>query len=687
MRTYGRDSRRRLSVLERRQLFDQAGGLCQRCGAPLGPDWHQAHLRPWTDGGATHLDNMEAWCPACNLGLGTTDKSIAIELREWQRQALPKILVQLYERGTATLHAAPGAGKTIFTGVVWKNLADQGLVERLVVVVPNTALVRQWSDSLSTSLGVHLDPAPHLGYLELDSTVGAVVTYGSLLNTARNHRGLLKATPTLVAFDEVHHLASDRSWGKAAMEMIQEQEELLAQAVLNTTGTLFRSRKDERIPTVRYREVEISGRPAIEADADYSVPATDLIVGKQLRPVDLLTCGSTVELVDLRQEEVIAGEVADISNAIVANAAHRRMIEDPIWIEGFARHMMQSLARQSQAIGENEPLKALWVARDIRTARLAQKIINRVAGEPRFAHLVVSDEPGALRVLRAAARADYSLAIVSVQMITEGFDCPHISTIAYAHNIKAPLYLTQMVARGMRLTKTEQSLGRPLPTHLLIPDVRELRQACAEVLVAKLHVLELDDDQRLPVDRPLTGDQTSSLTPRWQLTSVTAPRRGDVDVVGESDGTVTQEELAPWEEAFEALNVPVVFAPRAALAERRIRRQTLLREHLAPIQPPVATSVQTRSANPRDVSDAWRRKIDQCAKWWAVKGVTPPSPYEGVQFFQAAANEHAGIGKGERDRASSGQLMRVLEFMEEHIRDRCQAMGEERPAWLDGGTS
>lgn len=54
----------------------------------------------------------------------------------WQAEALPTILHRLDTTGTATLHAAPGAGKTAFAGMVFHVLREADLLAGLVVVVP-----------------------------------------------------------------------------------------------------------------------------------------------------------------------------------------------------------------------------------------------------------------------------------------------------------------------------------------------------------------------------------------------------------------------------------------------------------------------------------------------------------------------------------------------------------------------
>ena len=171
----GRDRRRRLTLADRRELALRSDGRCPRCKGLLGDDWHSAHLISWTHGGATTLDNAEAWCKACNLALGSVDVVAGyseVLLRGWQEQALAHIVERIYERGFATLHAAPGAGKTLFAGFTYMALRAMGRVERLMVVVPNTNLRGQWKRSLSNDLRIHLDDLPRDGWQELQGTVG-----------------------------------------------------------------------------------------------------------------------------------------------------------------------------------------------------------------------------------------------------------------------------------------------------------------------------------------------------------------------------------------------------------------------------------------------------------------------------------------------------------------------------------
>ena len=166
MASYGRDRRRRLTTEEMRLLYARANGLCQECGVELDANWHGAHLAAYATGGATQLDEMRAQCPKCNLGLGARDMEQVdgLRMRLWQQQAFEPIVERLWATGSATLHAAPGAGKTLFAAAVFRRLHDRALVNRLVIFVPNANLVEQTVEAYA-STGIHLDRKPRMGYL------------------------------------------------------------------------------------------------------------------------------------------------------------------------------------------------------------------------------------------------------------------------------------------------------------------------------------------------------------------------------------------------------------------------------------------------------------------------------------------------------------------------------------------
>lgn len=674
--SYGRDPRRRPTIDDRRLAYARADGRCQNCGTDLGADYHNAHLAAHTHGGATDPDNIEAWCADCNLGLGATDVEQVggLILRQWQAQALPIILRRLWQTGSATLHAAPGAGKTLFGGAVFQQLQNVGLAGRLLIVVPNLAIVDQWREALA-SMRIHLDTQPRDGVIEHPDTVGAVVTYHILPNSSAAQATRIERVPTLVILDEVHHVADNAAWGTAVRRMIGDVANgtVHPAAVLNMTGTLFRSKKAKRITTVRYDRVTTDAGERLQAVADWSIPTADL-VGVELRAPDLYVYGGHAELVDLREEKVVSGEIADLDQQQRA-AVVRSALTSKTWLKGFVTEALRMLQNQLQAIGEEEPLKLLFIASNKASARLAADAINAVTDQ-NFARLVISDEPQALSTLRKATKEPRSCAIVAVQMITEGFDCAQVSTIAYAANKTADLFVAQTMARAMRVTTTERANRRLLPAQILIPDHSELRRAFTAALAGALHQIEDGQD----TTEAGTGDDGVARLARYELLELSDPRLDSATVLGHEDGETPAAELGLVIADCLGIGIPETYAPRVAVVSRR--RRTPLRTYATP-EEPAASTVTTVEADPRTLNLAHRAQLYKAAGWMSYH-IRHEDRWPTVGAFQAQASDAAHIPIGGRDHATTAQLAACAEWMRARVIEHCQAQGEWVPSWANG---
>ena len=690
-----RDRKRRPTVDERRAIFVRADGRCSNCGGALGHDYHNAHLAAWSNGGATNIDNVEAQCMNCNLLNGATDlDDVGFHLRAWQADALPIILERIWRTGVATVNAAPGAGKTYFALSVFAALAKAGFAERLIVVSPNRGIVDQWKRSAGT-LRIHLDDQPRDGYLEHPTTQGAIVTYQGLQGAADPHRVRINAVPTMVAFDEVHHIGENKSWGEAVARMVGDVANgtVYPTAVLNMTGTLFRSGRDKRISTVSYRSVvNDEGVEKLEAQADWSISSAELI-GDELRPPDLYIYKSRAELMDLREEKVITGDLGDLDKQ-QRSVVLRGLDRQPEWLRGFAGEAVRLLNNQLHAIDEQAPLKLLWCATDQTAARLAADAINDIAGRD-FARLVVSDEPDAVATLRRAAAEPRSCAIVQVKMAAEGFDCPEVATIAYASNVAADLSIAQTMARAMRITRAERAIRRLLPAQILIPDNPGLRQVFASVLATLPRLIDLDgtqDGQPCPrcgeVDLcSCRSGETGAGTrmTRYQLMNLSAPILGIADVLGHDDGEVFADELVRAGEGLLSFGIPECYHPRAVVWQRGYRAP--VRRYAPPevseqgtASEPTASSVIVTEANPRDLNRIHRSQIATAAGWFQ-RHVEHDTSYDKVAFFQADANRAAGIPSGGRDRATTAQLQKCARWMRHQVAQHCERHGEAVPSW------
>lgn len=58
--------RRALSKKERAVVYAKTGGLCHICGGELGKSWNADHVKPFSVGGGSEIDNFLPACRTCN---------------------------------------------------------------------------------------------------------------------------------------------------------------------------------------------------------------------------------------------------------------------------------------------------------------------------------------------------------------------------------------------------------------------------------------------------------------------------------------------------------------------------------------------------------------------------------------------------------------------------------------------
>jgi superfamily II DNA or RNA helicase len=697
MAAYGHDPRRYLTTEEKRLLYIRADGLCQDCGAELDSSWHSAHMAAYAGGGATDVDEMRAQCASCNLSLGARDMEQVegLSLRQWQQLALPVILERLWQHGSATLHAAPGAGKTLFAAAVFRHLADRGLVSRLVVFVPNANLVSQTVEAYK-KVRIHLDGKPRDGFIEHPETVGLVVCYQSLSEGAAEAHALrMVREPTMVVFDEVHHLAEQEhsAWGRYVGSMVGEVASgppENAAAVLNMTGTLFRSAASQRIATVRYRKLPGN---KLEAVPDWSITTAELI-GVELRAPDLYAYGGKATLIDLENEKVIESEVVDLGQQ-QRSAVNREAFRSRQWLGSFCSEGLRLLNSQLVTVGREVPLKLLHVADDQDTAKLAADIYNELAGHD-IAVLVISDEPGSAKKLKQVRKDLRPRVIVTCQMVTEGFDCHELSVLVHATRKAARLFVAQVMARVMRVTDYERAARRLLPAQILIPDDRVLRGVYAAAIKSGPHIVEEEEEAggrchaghrrrmcpcQYPGDSECTCPWVTGPGPlrKYDLISLEDPRLDMATVLGHDDGDVSAAELEFFIQQCLGLGIPEPYAPRVAVA---VRRGAPAQRKYSGEKTAGVTATEA-PASPREVVDAYRARL-KLAAGFMEKHIRHDASFRGVAEFQGRANDAGEIPAGGRDLATARQLAAASRWACGCVRRHCHAHGEQAPEWANG---
>lgn len=695
-------TRAHISTVRRAAVFERSGGKCERgCGREITIEtFHVAHLRSHANGGPEIEENLEAWCTRCNYEQGSADATdTRIAPREWQLEALDPVVARVIADGAATVSAAPGAGKTVFAGLVFETLKQADYVDRMVVLTPRRTLVEQWSNSLLHARHIQLKPE---GPIERRGQHGTVMTYSALLmpeniDLQRN----LASGPgrrTLLVLDEVHHVgepadgSTQPAWSRSIAEFAGTvDKDLHVAGVLNMSGTLWRSKPTERISTVRYRTLAEGN---LESLVDYEVPAERLILAGELRALDLFRLDARVQISDLTKLQTVDSNLADLDEP-ATKVAIGALSSSSEWRQAFVESVLHRLEVASRSL-DGLHAKALIVAARQDDARAFAVEVNRqmtARGLRSLAEVAVSDDTNAVEVLERFKNATRSGVLCTVDMAGEGYDCPEIVVVGYASNKLTTLYVRQVVARAMRVTKNEREAQRILPAAIVVPDVGPVVDKIASYLAPFVReVFQTDAEQPGDVtDRP-DGQQT--LLPRYSVEGVMP---GDANVtVPHMDGTrydLDGQVVEQMERELAAIQIPEAYAARFLVAAKRTIGDILdnrpfdgLPSDAAALEafigngeaptalvsaPPTTEPVAFGSIEGR--AKLLQGALKRLESWWHFNGSTP------VGVFAGEANAAAGIRKGGRGQSDLPKLERALDFEQRKVRALCQQQGIAPP--------
>jgi len=674
----------------RERLFARSKGYCEHCQQPITFEtMHVAHLFARVHGGPLIEENVAAWCAPCNLRNGPRDVADhRVAARAWQVEALDQIVQRLMNTGAATVSAAPGAGKTLFAGFVFERLHELDVVDRMVVLVPRRTLVKQWAAALAKDR--YLELRPDTAYERAGShQIGIVATYQSLLNSEQrqNHRDQIAHGRTLLVLDEVHHVGESvgpgrqpQAWAKYVRDLAGTVEplDLHATAVLNLSGTLWRSAEGERISTVRYSK-EATGQ--LLSEVDFEITVETLIARKELRSVDLFRLGARVEMNDYANLKIIDSRIADLDEK-PARAAIAGLGNDAAWRMAFIGAVLDRLKAAYQSL-KGHPVKALIVAATQQQARAMQQTADALMlarGLRPMSALAISDEAESSVVLEDFRKAKTPGVLCTVDMAGEGYDCPDIAVVGFASNKLTPLYIRQVIARAQRVTAHERE-DQPIPATVVIPDTKEMVELMVSILQPMRHQVDPPEEK----NPRATGPRGDAL-PAYTVNGVQVDQDFRVNVIGVEDGEIHGALVLAVEEAFVAAHLRSTDASRAIVAMRdvvRKRRSSQPFDPLSDIESDFETAMaqappETPPARDRPMPDETSARSLQCqlqraAGWWMKKTSLPVEP------FVADVNRAGAIPTGGRRQASITQLERAFAHAERLVFAYCDEHQLPRP--------
>jgi superfamily II DNA or RNA helicase len=530
------DPRRSFTAAEVTAAWLLQDRKCRECGRNVPRDLVEGdHVVPWSRGGPTTMENLQALCVACNrrkgiregiaeekvaavVGVGTTP------LRRWQERAIATVLSAT---GPVLIEACPGAGKTRLGLECTARLFEQQVINRVLIVVPTRRLVEQWVEAGTGVGGGAVVPLAPAGWRPVEPLfqrwAGAAFTYHALFFQTTMFEALA-AEPgfrTLVIFDEIHHAGAESAWGMAA----QQAFKAAATRVLSMSGTPFRT-KDP----IAFVETRL-GRSVANDTYSYGEALADGVC----RPLKFAAIGGTatfqtpdgsIETVSFDDDLNEQGESYRLRTVLDADGDHLREM---------LRIADEELARLRTTTDPDAG--GLVVCVDCDHADAVARILHRMTGaRPVVAcsRLNDPDDPSPRFAIEAFVKST-SPWIVSVKMISEGVDIRRLRVLVYATNVVTDLAFRQITGR---IVRTDPKNGEHDYGSVVLPADDRLLDMAEDIL------LETTPSQRGPlIIRDPRSSPTSIRSPSSDAGFVPLASTGELTVVTDTNGRSAPAEL------------------------------------------------------------------------------------------------------------------------------------------------
>ena len=311
-------------------------------------------------------------------------------------------------------------------------LHNEGIIDRIIVVVPNSEVKKQWRKTAANlGLDITADFKNENGRLP-DDVHGVVATYAQVANGKLIWRKLSsKPNRSLVIFDEIHHCQDEdnSSWGPSIRDAF---DQVIRRLLLS--GTPFRT-DGNPIPFVKYDD---SGR----AISDGGISYKRAIIESVVRPVRFPIMDGEGNY--LRGTSFISATASTVDKNEQAALMRTLYQEHESWMTSLMTDADNELTRMRD---EKPNAAGLIVASDIQKAEAYKLMIEQITGQK--ASVVHSKDETSNSTIEKF-RTSTQRWIVAVDMISEGVDIPRLSIIVYASNKTTDMWFRQIVGRSVR---------------------------------------------------------------------------------------------------------------------------------------------------------------------------------------------------------------------------------------------
>lgn len=353
------------------------------------------------------------------------------------------------------INAAPGAGKTLASCAIAKELIARGEVDRVIVIAPLAEVVNQWADDFRWVTGRHMAKITSRDGDISALGVDVCATWAAVQGLLIELQAVCNNSKVLLICDEHHHAAVEAAWGTSADSAFET-----AAFVLVLTGTPIRSDGAQSI-WLAYDSVGSITHPE---EGTYTLTYGEAVDLGYCRPVTFHRHEGkfTVDL-DAGQQVHVSGHSpatlpAELSRIPGLQAAldFYRLARTPKYEAdmttplrtGYQATMLDWGSQKLSELRNRMPdAGGLVIAPSIEMAEYMVTLLELLEGERPY--LVHSNMPNPEAKIKAFRNTNRRW-LVSVAMVSEGVDIKRLRVLVYLPNPLTELAFRQAIGRVVR---------------------------------------------------------------------------------------------------------------------------------------------------------------------------------------------------------------------------------------------
>ena len=483
--------KRNLSISEKRQLYCNANGKCEKCFKLLEQGWHAHHILPFSLGGKTHIKNSMALCKEChikihkNLKNGVNRIMSNLKLRQWQSDAFD--VVTTSNNKVKLIEAAPAAGKTFFAGVCANHYINNTKINNFVIIVSPTINIQEnFINEFHNHFKIELNDKVNMSN-PLVNYNGVSITYNALCNNDIIETFKIwvnNGCDIMFIFDEIHHSSELNKWGN-----IFKKCSKISDNIICLTGTPFRS-DNIKIPMINY-DSEGTCIP------DYKYNYSKCVQDNVCREIFFYTGDGSAKYAI--NGTLYSQELSKTQQNSISHVANTIFDSDQSFFKNFfieANKKLNEYRKIDKNAGGIIICQPGYDKNDNRKLNKIAKTVYEITGE--MPCVVASDIENSNAKINEF-RNDSTKWIISIKMISEGVDIKRLKVGLIATNVNSELAFRQFIGRVLRINnlkneREDATVFIPGFQHMLEMASRIREEAKCGIDSIKEKNEDLDDD-------------------------------------------------------------------------------------------------------------------------------------------------------------------------------------------------